>query len=182
MTNLLYHKGVLPVSWVVSPSVYYEAERAKAGRREVTLLKRLRNNGLFFPGSLLHPHHCPPIGPQSVSIHHDRKLWQTAPTFSTNRGPAYWGDSFSKALSLTNSVFIFWQKKCNFKHKNTQNVCLNNELKTVYVTMSQKPKGKFSWPMRPAVTDDNNLHLCSLVNFVPPDYRMQHSTVKLLQS
>lgn len=139
--------GCLTCQWGSESFSVLCSRVARAGRRQVTLLQRPRNNGLFFPGSLLHPHHCPPIGPQSLSVHRHRKLWQTAPTFSTNRGPAYRGDSFSKALSLTNSGFSSFGRKMSFcTQTRTQNVCLNNELKTVYVTMSQKPKGKFSWP------------------------------------
>lgn len=92
-----------------------------AGRREVTLLRRPRNNGLFFPGSLLHPHHCSPIGPQRLTIHQDRKLWQTGTTYPANQPTR-------TEVTLFQSNFLWWNQCCHhFGSKmsfQTHNKCL----------------------------------------------------------
>lgn len=82
----------LPLGWADS-----------AGIREVTLLQRPRNNGLFFPGSLLHPQSCPTIGPQRLTIHQDRKLWQTGTTFSANQ-------PFCSEVTHFQSHFLWWNQ------------------------------------------------------------------------
>lgn len=100
----------VPLSWA-----------GRAGGREVTLLRRPRNNGLFFPGSLLHPHRRPPIGPRRLTIHRDRKLWQTRTTYSSNQGRLNQSDSFSKWLSMIKSVFSsFGIKRITSTHTHTQ--------------------------------------------------------------
>lgn len=137
--HLLSHE-CLTCQWGVGSFSVPLCGAARAGGREVTLLWRPGNNGLFFPGSLLHPHYCPPIGPQSLTIHRDRKLWQTVPIVSANQGARQQGDSFSKWLSLKKSVFssIGRKKTSSYMHAHThKSVFVNNELKTVYVLMSQ---------------------------------------------
>ena len=109
-SHLLSHE-FLTCQWGVGSFSVPLCGAARAGGREVTLLWRPGNNGLFFPGSLLHPHYYPPIGPRSLTIHRDRKLWQTVPIVSANQWARQQGDSFSKWLSLKKSVFSSIGKK-----------------------------------------------------------------------
>lgn len=83
--------------------------------------------------------------------------WSTVPHHSsrqeavTNRnaifsqsGAPYRGDSFSKSLSLMKSAFSSFGRKASLHIHTHTHKCLNNELKTVYVIMSQWPKWKFT--------------------------------------
>lgn len=81
-------------------------------RREVTLLQRPGNNGLFFPGSLLHPHRWPPIGRRSHR-HSSRQeaVTNTTDIFSQSRAPDSEVTHFQSHFLGMKSVFSsLWQK------------------------------------------------------------------------
>lgn len=54
--DLLAHE-YLTSHWGTESFSVWLGRAGRAGRREVTLLQCPGNNGVFFPGSLLHPHH-----------------------------------------------------------------------------------------------------------------------------
>lgn len=107
--DLLSLKGLTSQWWQVRQYV-----AARACRRVVTRLRRARNNGLFFPGSLLHPHHCPPIGPKlfTKTGSCDKQEWHVQPI----RGPGTEVTHFQSHFLWWNQClhFFFWTEKRHF--------------------------------------------------------------------
>lgn len=121
MPNPVTQKIVLPASRVL-------CLWRRAGK-EVTLVWRPRNNGLFFPGSLLHPRSCPLIGLQSPTIHQDRKLWQTETTLWANHREARTKVTHSSHFPVQSQSSAHLAVKSCLTHKNSFNWQLYNDLR-----------------------------------------------------
>lgn len=153
-TRHIWLVGFLPISTARLPSLSAEVELSKPAARRSRFFNVLGTMGCFFLD------HCCilvaplPFGPLSYTIHRDRKLWQSWPTFSANQRPEDGGESLSKSLSLTNSVFssFFFLEKKKSLIAQEQKCLQNNEMKTVYFIVTQLPKWKFTWPPWPTKT------------------------------
>lgn len=115
--------GFLLVSITRLPSLSAEVELSEPATRRSHFFNVPGTMGCFFLD------HCCilaaplPFGPPSYTIHRDGKLWQIWPTVSANHRPEDRGESPSKSLSLTNSVFSsFLRKKKNPNCTGTPNV------------------------------------------------------------
>lgn len=154
----------LHVNWPLSSSVSLWAEwrqKPAGGRSHFSNVSR--NNGLFFPGSQLHPHRCFPIGSLSLSIPQHRKLWQ-----NRNGKSSQWVGK-SKVVTHFQSHYS-WLKKTVFSSSgkkikkkkviwHTLTFFLkSNELRSVYVIMTQM---KIYW-----FCTDPQLHILSYLNWL----------------
>lgn len=114
--------GFLLVSIARLPSLSAEVELSESATRRSHFFNVPGTMGCFFLD------HCCilaaplPFGPPSYTIHRDGKLWQIWPTASANHRPEDGGESLSKSLSLTNSVFSSFLRKKTPNCRVTPNV------------------------------------------------------------